>query len=76
MLCWKKAQLIRKISLLINPVMSTRFEAHKFCRLEPQVDLFLSALHRVTSMNDVPSEKTKNEITRVVSTSFEVQIWD
>lgn len=44
---------------LIDPVMGTRLEIDELCRFEPQVDLLLCALHRVTAMDDVPVERDK-----------------
>lgn len=58
--------------------MSTRLEAHKFFRLEPQVNFFLSTLYRVTAMNDVPSKKKKGIKLSLQQNLyfFKIQIWN
>lgn len=39
---------------LIDPVVGTGLVVHQLRRLEPEADLLLRALHRVTAVDDVP----------------------
>lgn len=77
--CVQKAQFIRDFILLIDPVMSTRFEINKLCGLKPQIDLLLSTFYRVTAMNDVPVKKANHKISKKVSVALEtvsnLSIW-
>lgn len=45
---------------LIDPVVCTGLEVDELCGFEPQVDLLLCALHRVTAVDDVPVEGDKH----------------
>lgn len=44
-------------TLLVDPVVSAALEGDQLLRFKPQSNLFISAVHRVTAVDDVPAHR-------------------